>query len=88
MVDHSRGTWFVKSTQSSTYLLFKKHLEKLSDLDKFWVSFFKFHTHGLFNYLTSELKEILGTYHVKLAIFDDNILITGANFSEEYFTNW
>lgn len=37
--------------------------------------------------MPSELKEILGTYHIKLAIFDDNILITGANLSEEYFTN-
>lgn len=59
----------------------------MDNINRFKASFFKFHTYGLYNYLTSEVKEMLGTYHIKLAIFDDNVLITGANLSEEYFTN-
>ena len=33
----------------------------------------------------SGLKEIFGTYHCKKFIFDDSVLITGANLSEDYF---
>lgn len=31
--------------------------------------------------------EIFGLSHMKVAIFDDNVLITGANLSKQYFTN-
>lgn len=29
----------------------------------------------------------MGTHHVKLYIFDDNVIITGANLSASYFTD-
>lgn len=31
--------------------------------------------------------EIMGLLHMKICIFDDNVLITGANLSDQYFTN-
>ncbi len=33
------------------------------------------------------IRETLGTFHFKSVIFDDTILLTGANLSEDYFTN-
>jgi CDP-diacylglycerol--glycerol-3-phosphate 3-phosphatidyltransferase len=38
-------------------------------------------------YLPIIAKEVLGVYHCKFCIFDDKALITGANLSDEYFTN-
>ena len=32
--------------------------------------------------------EIFGTYHTKYQIFDNNVILTGANLSEDYFINW
>lgn len=34
-----------------------------------------------------QLAEALGVHHVKLAIFDNSIILTGANFEEQYFLN-
>lgn len=33
------------------------------------------------------VKEVFGVHHIKAHVFDNNILITGANLSEDYFTN-
>ena len=35
----------------------------------------------------SPLREIFGVHHIKAHVFDDNVLITGANLSEDYFTD-
>ena len=35
----------------------------------------------------SPLREIFGVHHIKAHVFDNNILITGANLSEDYFTD-
>ena len=37
--------------------------------------------------LAGGLSEILGVYHMKLALFDDDVVISGANLSHEYLTN-
>ena len=37
--------------------------------------------------LHSQLAEILGVYHCKFNVFDDTVILTGANLSEEYFVN-
>ena len=34
-----------------------------------------------------QLKEIFGVHHMKLHVIDNNVLITGANLSHDYFTN-
>lgn len=35
----------------------------------------------------SPIREIFGVHHIKAHVFDDNVLITGANLSEDYFTD-
>jgi phosphatidylserine/phosphatidylglycerophosphate/cardiolipin synthase-like enzyme len=38
-------------------------------------------------YLPFPLREALGVYHCKFYIFDDHLLLSGANMSHEYFTS-
>ena len=40
----------------------------------------------LFDNNHTAIREIFGVHHMKFYIFDNNVLITGANLSEEYFT--
>lgn len=35
----------------------------------------------------SPLREIFGVHHMKAHVFDNNVMITGANLSEDYFTD-
>jgi phosphatidylserine/phosphatidylglycerophosphate/cardiolipin synthase-like enzyme len=43
---------------------------------------------GLFtSYIPGQLAEVLGVYHCKFCMFDQNILLTGANLSTEYLSN-
>ena len=35
----------------------------------------------------SGIREIFGVHHIKAHVFDDDVLITGANLSEDYFTD-
>ena len=51
------------------------------------VSFFQLNDYGLVEKLPTTLRETLGTYHFKSVIFDDTIMLTGANLSQDYFTN-
>eukprot|EP00736_Rhodelphis_marinus_P011755 Rmarinus@m.4932 len=37
--------------------------------------------------LPEKLNEVFGLYHAKLGIFDDTVVLTGANLSGEYFSN-
>jgi CDP-diacylglycerol--glycerol-3-phosphate 3-phosphatidyltransferase len=37
--------------------------------------------------LAGGLSEVLGVHHMKLALFDDDVVISGANLSHEYLTN-
>ncbi len=34
------------------------------------------------------MKEVLGVHHMKLHVFDDDVMITGSNLSDDYFTTW
>jgi CDP-diacylglycerol--glycerol-3-phosphate 3-phosphatidyltransferase len=34
----------------------------------------------------SPLREVFGIHHMKFYIFDNDVIITGANLSEDYFT--
>ena len=44
-------------------------------------------TPRIFNtYEDSSLREIFGLHHMKLYIFDNDVMISGANLSESYFT--
>ena len=42
---------------------------------------------GFVDYLPFQLKELLGVYHCKFSVFDKKAILTGANLSEDYFTN-
>ena len=43
---------------------------------------------GMFKSLIpQELCEVLGVYHCKFCVFDENVILTGANLSEEYLVN-
>jgi len=35
----------------------------------------------------SPLREIFGVHHMKAHVFDNSVMITGANLSEDYFTD-
>ncbi|KAJ1430231.1 hypothetical protein B484DRAFT_449002 [Ochromonadaceae sp. CCMP2298] len=37
--------------------------------------------------LPGQLKEVLGVYHCKFGVFDESVLLSGANLSEEYFVS-
>jgi CDP-diacylglycerol---glycerol-3-phosphate 3-phosphatidyltransferase len=37
--------------------------------------------------LPSPLNEVAGVFHIKCYIIDDNLILSGANLSQEYFTN-
>ena len=35
----------------------------------------------------SPLREVFGVHHMKAHVFDNSVMITGANLSEDYFTD-
>ncbi|GMT10651.1 hypothetical protein PFISCL1PPCAC_1948 [Pristionchus fissidentatus] len=82
LLDFLRGTRGEKEGKSSTNLLTKiAHKAKV----------YLFHTPELRGALKSILgernNEIIGLQHMKLYIFDDALLISGANLSDSYFTD-
>ena len=40
----------------------------------------------LYDLNDNPLREIFGVHHMKYYIFDNDVIITGANLSEDYFT--
>ncbi|GMR59353.1 hypothetical protein PMAYCL1PPCAC_29548 [Pristionchus mayeri] len=82
LLDFMRGTRGETEGKSSTTLL-----KKIADKAKI----FLFHTPELRGVLRSVLgernNEIIGLQHMKLYVFDDSLLISGANLSDSYFTD-
>jgi len=33
------------------------------------------------------MREIFGVHHIKAAVFDNNVILTGANMNDSYYTN-
>jgi CDP-diacylglycerol--glycerol-3-phosphate 3-phosphatidyltransferase len=69
---------------------------KKSFPDRVNVNLFRTHAHSSSPFLSKLLQtwvprpdfhEILGVFHCKYCIFDDTVLISGANLSTDYFTN-
>jgi CDP-diacylglycerol--glycerol-3-phosphate 3-phosphatidyltransferase len=50
------------------------------------ISLFNVHS-GLWSYMPSPINEIFGVFHLKVYIIDDELILSGANLSEEYFTD-
>lgn len=85
ILDANRATRHDSMQRSSV-----KSLEKLLLYDKVKLTLFKNFTNttSQFNRLLSKFQkwnEISSTYHSKFLIFDDDVLITGANLSDIYF---
>ena len=87
LMDYMRGTRLNrdgKSSKSQVEVLKNKH-----PLKKVRIGFFHMPDTGFFKgkYSESPLREIFGVHHIKAHVFDNNILMTGANLSEDYFTD-
>ncbi|KAK5968904.1 CDP-diacylglycerol--glycerol-3-phosphate 3-phosphatidyltransferase [Trichostrongylus colubriformis] len=82
LLDCLRGTRGERKDQSSTTLL-----KAIADR----ASVYLFHTPKLAGVmkriLPERTNEIVGLQHMKLYIFDDTVLISGANLSDSYFVN-
>uniref|UniRef100_A0A914ZA49 CDP-diacylglycerol--glycerol-3-phosphate 3-phosphatidyltransferase n=1 Tax=Panagrolaimus superbus TaxID=310955 RepID=A0A914ZA49_9BILA len=81
LLDYLRGTRPSPEKSSATLLS--------SIADKAKVFFY--HTPDLRgikkNYLPAKFNEIVGLQHMKFYIFDDSVIISGANLSDQYFLN-
>lgn len=88
LFDYMRGTRVVKDGTSSLDLMVplkREHFQR--DLR---VGFWHHPDTGVLKgkYLqTSPLREVFGVHHIKAHVFDNTVLITGANLSEDYFTD-
>lgn len=38
-------------------------------------------------YVSKAYREIFGVHHIKAAVFDNHVVLTGANLNQTYFTN-
>ena len=87
LMDYMRGTRINKQSESSLSLLQPlktQHFRKPVRLG-FWHNPDTGILKGKMS--NSPLREIFGVHHMKLHVFDDNLLVTGANLSEDYFTD-
>lgn len=83
LLDYFRGS---RGGQSNSSVAMLRPLAAANE--NVQVSFF--HTpemRGFWRLLPWRLKEAIGLQHMKFFIFDDSILISGANLSEQYFDN-
>jgi len=83
LLDANRGSRGSQNSRTMLLPLIKSHESHCS------VHFY--HTPALRGYLKSILperwNEIIGLQHMKIYIFDNTLLISGANLSHDYFTN-
>ena len=83
LLDANRGSRGSQNSRTMLLPLIQSHESRCS------VHFY--HTPALRGYLKSILperwNEIIGLQHMKIYIFDNTLLISGANLSQDYFTN-
>ena len=88
ILDFSRTTRIPANDQQKCSLqMFQPLLEIFGNRMK--VLLYRMPQHfGIFNSLVpGQISEILGVYHCKFCLFDENVILTGANLSAEYLTN-
>jgi CDP-diacylglycerol--glycerol-3-phosphate 3-phosphatidyltransferase len=87
LLDYMRGTRIGRDGTSSLQMLKPLKLDNFNRPIR--VGFYHNPDTGLFKgkFSNSPLREIFGVHHMKAHVFDNNILITGANLSEDYFTD-
>ena len=95
LLDYTRGTRVDREGRSSKTLLtplLSESRSVVSESDRVSVSFFlspDFSNIFLKNALLNRQKynEILSLQHIKVYLFDNDFIISGANLNEQYFTN-
>ena len=87
LLDFMRGTRLSRKGDSSLTML--RPFRQSAFRKKVRVGFFHMPDTGMLKgrFSESALREIFGVHHIKAHVFDDNVLITGANLSEDYFTD-
>ena len=87
LLDYMRGTRIGRDGSSSVQMLKPLKLDNFNRPIR--VGFYHNPDTGLFKgkFSNSPLREIFGVHHMKAHVFDNNVLITGANLSEDYFTD-
>ena len=88
LLDYMRGTRInAKTGESSLTMLKSLKIENFRKNAR--LGFFHMPDTGLLKgkYSNSPLREVFGVHHIKAHVFDNNILITGANLSEDYFSD-
>lgn len=88
IVDRNRGCRKSSPNGHSSFSLFQSILEKAVNPQNLHLSLFQHNElsrRGSFS-IASGLNEVSGTFHLKQYIFDDTVILSGANLSEEYFT--
>jgi CDP-diacylglycerol--glycerol-3-phosphate 3-phosphatidyltransferase len=86
LVDYNRGTRGARSTQTMLSELLSTSSACNSQLRAFF-----YHTGNLrglmHRVMPARVNEIFGVQHIKAFVFDDEVLLSGANLSNDYFTN-
>jgi len=85
LLDYMRGTRIGHDGSSSVQMLKPLKLDNFNRPIR--VGFYHNPDTGLLKgkFSNSPLREIFGVHHMKAHVFDNNVLITGANLSEDYF---
>lgn len=82
LLDFARGTRGIKNSQTTLHELIKEK-------NNFCLSLY--HTPALRGltkrFVPPRWNELFGLQHMKLYLFDDTVIISGANLSNDYFTN-
>eukprot|EP01039_Chlorochromonas_danica_P010673 gene10673-11840_t len=83
ILDHSRA-----HRDSAAFLsTFRQLLEEFSPRLEVFLYEMPSLRHLLLRRLPAQWREVLGVYHVKFMVFDEEVILTGSNLSEEYFVN-
>lgn len=83
LLDFTRGSRFKKNSRTLLKPLLEKH-EKSCNISLYHTPVLR----GLAKKLVpNRWNELFGLQHMKLYIFDDTLVISGANLSNDYFTN-
>lgn len=86
-MDYMRGTRKNRKGESSLTLLNEIGQEHPDKRTRF--SFY--HKPGIGflkgKYINGPLREMFGTLHIKAFVFDDHVMISGANLDENYFSH-
>ncbi|KAL7465404.1 hypothetical protein ACHAXS_005725 [Conticribra weissflogii] len=84
ILDANRAMRKVSLTKTSNS---KKSEGSLNDKGNSGLFLFPVHDKRLSTILPSPLDEVAGVFHIKAYIIDDELILSGANLSEEYFSN-